>query len=115
MSAYGQFVSMTPCLAYRQFHEETNTAAATLVVLAEFGMLDLSPEKRGQELTLHGLLQRGRFDAARGDGLRHALHAFADAGLQYAVMHDPARTAALQGHFRRWLPEFEFRLFADLQ
>src|SRR5579864_4908622 len=93
-----EFPSMTPCFAYRQFHEQTNTAAAVLVVLAEFGMAEFSARKRGQELTLHGLLQRGTFDAARGILLRNALRSFSDAGLQYAVMHDPARTAALQNH-----------------
>lgn len=106
---------MFPCLAYRQMHERTNIAATTMVVLAEFGLGQLDAEKRGQELTLHGLMQRGTFDEARGQVLQKALRLFADHGLNYCVLHDPARTTALQEAMRRWAPEFELRLFQDLQ
>jgi arsenate reductase-like glutaredoxin family protein len=106
---------MSPCLAYRQMHEYTNTAATAMVVLAEFGLGTLEEEKRGQELTLHGLLQQGPFDESRGLVLEKALRMFADHGLTYSVFHDVARTAALQDRLRRWVPEFELRLLQDLR
>ena len=106
---------MIPCLAYRQFHEQTNTAAAAVVLLAEFGLIAPPEAKSGQELTLHGLVQRGVYDGGRGLVLHHMLGYFSDFGLQYTVLHDAARTAALQNHVRRWLPDFEFRVFQDLR
>src|SRR5579862_5134470 len=101
---------MLPCLAYRQMHEQTNVAAAAMVVLAEFGLGQLDVEKRGQELTLNGLIQRGRFDESRGQVLGEALRLLSNRGLRWSVLHDAARTAAVAGMMRQWVPDFEMRL-----
>ena len=57
---------MLPRFAYRQFHDQTNIAATISVLLAEFGLLPLDITKPRQELTLHGLLQRGIYREDRG-------------------------------------------------
>jgi hypothetical protein len=100
--------------AYRQFHDQTNVAATMSVLLAEFGVMPLDASKPRQELTLHGLLQRGVYSEDRGLVLRNALRHVSAAGLKWLVLHDPARTAAVANRVRREVPDFEFQFFRDL-
>lgn len=101
-------------VAYRHIHEESNVAAVLTVVLAEFGLAEFDPERRGQELVLHGLLQRGRFLEGRGHLLASALRYLFDRGLAYQILHDAARTAALRERLIAERTEFEFQLLADI-
>jgi hypothetical protein len=91
----GPSLTVMPRFAYRQIHEQTSAAAATLVVLAEFGVRTLDPALRGQELTLHGLWQRGVFQAHRGTLLLHALKHLTGAGLRCEIRHDVQRAQAM--------------------
>jgi len=102
-------------LAYRQFHDQTNVAVATSVVLAEFGLTTLDSSRPRQELTLHGLIQRGNYAEDRGMLLRNALRYLATAGLNYAILHDAGRTAALQHRVRSVSPDYAFQFFGDLK
>ena len=103
-----------PRFAYRQFHDQSNTAAAALAILAEFGLVPLNSDKRGQELQLHGLLQRGPYEESRGWLLLNALRHLGDAGLSSTILHDPKRTAALQVRLTSADPEFKFQFDEDL-
>ena len=103
-----------PRVAYRQFHDQSNTAAVASVVLAEFGLAHLDISKRGQELQLHGLLQRGAYEEGRGWLLRNALRHVFDAGLPATLLHDTARTAAVQGRLTAADSEFMLRFLEDL-
>src|SRR6185369_2736451 len=105
---------MAPRIAYRQFHDQTNTAVATAVLLAEFGLADFDISRPQQELTLHGLIQRGLYEEGRGMLLRNALRHLSVAGLKWTLIHDAARTAAIQSRVRTVLPDFEFRFVNDL-
>jgi hypothetical protein len=106
---------MLPRVAYRQFHDQTNVAVATSVLLAEFGLMELDIARPRQELTLNGLLQRGLYAEDRGTLLRNALRHLSVAGLNWIVMHDALRTAAIETRVRCHAPDFEFRYFQDLQ
>ncbi|MDQ2949376.1 MAG: hypothetical protein M3Y27_26130 [Acidobacteriota bacterium] len=103
-----------PRIAYRQFHDQSNTAAVARVVLAEFGIAHLDISKRGQELQLHGLIQRGAYEEGRGWLLRNALQQLSDAGLPATILHDTARTAALQGQLSAADSELRLRFHEDL-
>jgi hypothetical protein len=105
---------MLPRFTYRHVHDQTNVAVTTTVLLAEFGLVQLDTSKPRQELTLHGLLQRGLYREERGLLLRNALRHLSVAGLKYSVLHDAARTAAIENRIRRETPEFEFQFFRDL-
>jgi hypothetical protein len=105
---------MLPRFAYRQFHDQTNIAVTTAVLLAEFGLLQLDTTKARQELTLHGLLQRGLYREDRGLLLRNALRHLSVAGLKWTVLHDALRTAAIENRVKREVPDFEFQFFRDL-
>ena len=83
-------------LAYRQMHDETNVAAATLVALSEFERTPVPTNTRGQELEIHGLIQRGRFLEDRGLLLARALRYMAARGVRCELRHDPGRTARLR-------------------
>jgi hypothetical protein len=102
-------------IAYRQFHDQTNVAVATLVVLAEFGLIEFDTSRPRQELTLHGLLQRGLYEEDRGKVLRNALRYLSVAGLNCNVLHDVARTGAVETRIKRAAPDFSFRFFRDLK
>ena len=106
---------MAPRIAYRQFHDQTNIAVATAVLLAEFGLADFDISRPQQELTLHGLIQRGLYEEGRGMLLRNALRYLAVAGLKWTLIHDAARTAAIQSRVRTAMPDFEFRFVSDLK
>jgi len=106
---------MLPRLAYRQFHDQTNVAAAVSVVMAEFGVFPLDTSKPRQELTLHGLFQRGLYAEDRGLLLRNALRHLAVAGLHWTLVHDAPRTAALENRVKSVRPDFRFQLFQDLK
>ena len=101
-------------IAYRQFHEQTNIATVTTVLLAEFGLQGLDASQPRQDLSLHGLIQRGSYQEDRGYLLGKALRYLADAGLQWSLVHDTGRTAALRNHIRRSVPDFEFRFCHDI-
>src|SRR5690242_18971157 len=88
-------------LAYRQFHDQTNVAAVTSVLMAEFGLGELDTSRPRQELTLHGLLQRGVYQEGSGMLLRRALRHIGVSGLKWTLVHDRARTAALETVVRR--------------
>ena len=105
---------MLPRLAYRQFHDQTNTAAVAMVLLAEFGLAEIDLAQRRQELTLHGMIQSGVYQEDRGLLLRNALRRLSDAGLKWTPFEDSARTGEVQSHLRRWVPDFEFRFAGDL-
>jgi hypothetical protein len=105
---------MLPRLAYREFHEQTNTAATVLVLMAEFGLEQPNLDQPRQELLLHGLIQRGAYQEGRGLLLGNALGRLSDAGLLWTVLHDPARTAALENRVRSWVPDYHFELLQDL-
>ena len=77
---------MAPRIAYRQFHDQTNVAVTTAVLLAEFGLADLDITRPRQELTLHGLIQRGLYEEDRGMLLRNALRYLSTAGLKWTVL-----------------------------
>lgn len=106
---------MLPRVSYRQFHDQTNVAVATAVVLAEFGLIGLDPSRPRQELTLHGIIQRGLYAEDRGMLLRNALRQLSVAGLNWILMHDTARTAAIQNRVRGAYPDYDFRFFVDLK
>lgn len=57
---------MKPRIAYRQFHDQTNTATVAMVMMAEFGLAEVAVEERRQELTLHGVIQQGVYAEDRG-------------------------------------------------
>jgi hypothetical protein len=101
-------------MAYRQFHDQTNIAATTTVLLAEFGIAGLDMAKPRQELTLNGLLQRGTYAEDRGLLLRNALRHVAAAGLHWSLLHDAARTSSIEARVRTYLPDFRLRFVADL-
>lgn len=101
-------------LAYRQFHDQTSVATAVTVILAEFGLRSLDTTIRGQELVLHGLVQRGKYEADSGLGLRNALKHIVDAGLRVELRHDTSRTAALERMLAIANPGFRLRLPSDL-
>ena len=84
------------------------------VLLAEFGLMQLDAAKPRQELTLHGLLQRGVYSEDRGLVMRNALRHLSTAGLKWVVVHDAARTAAIANRVRRAVPDFDFQFFRDL-
>ena len=105
---------MGPVFACRHFHEESNTAAVVTVALAELGLTEFDPDFRGQELVLHGLLQRGRFLEGRGLLLANALRYLSDCGVACQILHDASRTAALRDHLTTGHPGFDFRLLTDL-
>src|SRR5438270_12157477 len=107
--------SMLTRVAYRQFHDQTNVAVATSVVLAEFGLVGIDLSKPRQELTLHGLIQRGIYAEDRGLVLRNALRYLAVAGLQWTVLHDAARTAAIETRIKNAEPDYTFQFFRDLK
>jgi hypothetical protein len=100
--------------AYRHFHEESNLAAVAVVALAEFGVAEFDPEARGQELMLHGTLQRGRFLEGRGLPIANAMRHFSKHGVIWQILHDQNRTAALQQRLIRERPDFDFQLLNDL-
>lgn len=100
--------------SYRQFHHETNTAAAALVVMAEFGVTTFDAAERGLELELHGLLQRGRYEESRGLLLRNAVNHLFNAGLRSTILNDAERTEALQQRLAQADPEFKFQFHGDL-
>jgi hypothetical protein len=102
-------------MSYRQFHDQTNVAVAAWVVMAEFGMATLDTSKPRQELTLHGLIQRGIYAEDRGMVLHNALRHLGAAGLNWTLMHDAARTAALQERVRSATPDYTFQFFGDLK
>jgi hypothetical protein len=106
---------MLPRLPYRQFHDQTNVAVAVSVVLAEFGLIPLDTSKPRQELTLHGLFQRGPYAEDRGMLLRYALRHLAVCGLKWTLSHDASRTAALENRVKAVTPDFRFQLFKDLK
>jgi len=85
-----------------------------MVVLAEFGLAAFDLERRGQELMLHGALQRGRFLEDRGLTLANALRHLTDQGVATQVLHDASRTAALRQQLAGQRPEFDFQLLNDL-
>ena len=101
-------------LAYRHCHEETNTAAVVTVALAELGLIEFDPELRRQELTLHGLLQRGHFQQGRGLLIANALQHLRDHGMRPQILHEAPRTAALRGRLISEEPGFDFQLLTDL-
>jgi hypothetical protein len=108
---------MTPArnlIAYRHTHEQTNVAVVVLTALAELGIQPFDPEKRGQELVLHGLIQRGVYVEGRGLLLLNALRYLFDRGVHWQVLLDAKRTAALQERVRQTNPAFEFQLVTDL-
>lgn len=105
---------MKPRIAYRQFHDQTNTATVAMVMMAEFGLAEVAVEERRQELTLHGVIQQGVYAEDRGLLLRQALRYVSDAGLNWTSFEDSARTTAVETHLQRWVPEFQFRFAADL-
>src|SRR5579872_6436403 len=106
---------MLPRMSYRQFHDQTNIAVATAVVLAEFGLFGLDASRPRQELTLHGIIQRGLYAEDRGMLLRNALRQLSVAGLNWILMHDAARTAAIQNRVRGASPDYAFQFFRDLK
>jgi hypothetical protein len=106
--------SMFPRVAYRQFHDQTNIAAATTVLLAEFGLAELDTSRPRQELTLNGLLQRGVFEEDRGLLLRNALKHLAVAGLHWTLLHDAVRTSLIEARVRSYVPDFRLRFVSDL-
>ncbi|MCL5735073.1 MAG: hypothetical protein M1274_05700 [Actinobacteria bacterium] len=99
---------------YRHLHDQSNVAAAVLVALAEFGIESIDPSKRGQELTLHGLIQRGPYVEGRALLLAHALKYLFDRGVSWQIFHDSQRTTALRQRLEEAVPGFEFRLHEDL-
>ena len=101
-------------LAYRQFHDQTSVATAVTVVLAEFGLRSFDAAVRGQELVLHGLVQRGKYEADSGVSLRYALKHLVDAGLRVELRHDTSRTGALERMLAAMDPGFRLRLPSDL-
>lgn len=82
-------------LSYRQFHDQSNTAATLLLALAELGMERIDPARPGQELTIHGLIQRGPFLEGRGLLLAQALRYLSSRRVPYQVFHNAQRTLAL--------------------
>ncbi len=67
-----------------------------MTALAEFGLANFDVEARGQELGLHGTLQRGRFLEGRGLLIANAMRHFSNHGVIWQILHDQNRTAALQ-------------------
>jgi hypothetical protein len=106
---------MLPRMSYRQFHDQTNIAVATSVILAEFGLIEMDSSRPRQELTLHGLIQRGLYAEDRGMLFRNALRYLAVAGLNWVLVHDAARTAALENRVRSATPDYMFQFFGDLK
>ncbi len=101
-------------LAYRQFHEQSAVATATLVTLAEFGLLAFDPVKRGQELVIHGLIQQGLYRGDRGDCLRRAWLHMVRLGLSVAARQDTPRGVAIQDRMRLFEAQAEYHLARDL-
>jgi len=105
---------MAQRFAYRQFHDHTNVAVNTAVLLAEFGLASLDIAQPRQELTLHGLLQRGLYREDRGMLLKNALRHLSVAGLKWAVFHDVPRAREVENRVKQIDPEYEFQFFRDL-
>jgi len=101
-------------LAYRQFHQESALATATLVAMAEFGLLEFDADKRGQELVIHGLIQQGAYRGERGVCLRQAWLHMERMGLTVSARQDAQRTAALRERSRRFEPQAEYHVVRDL-
>jgi len=101
-------------LAYRQFHEQSAVATATLVTLAEFGVLAFDAEKRGQELVIHGLIQQGLYRGDRGDCLRGAWLHMVRLGLAVSARQDSARALAIQDRLRLFEAQAEYHVVGDL-
>ncbi len=85
-----------------------------MIALAEFGLANFDAEARGQELMLHGALQRGRFLEGRGLVIANAMRHFSNRGVTWQILHDQNRTAALQQRLIRERPESDFQLLNDL-
>jgi len=105
---------MLPRIAYRQFHDQSNTAVVAMAVMHEFSLASLAAEERGSELTFHGVIQRGPYQEGRGMLLRNALKHLSDGGLKWTMLYNPSRGLALQEYLRRWVPDFTFRFVEDL-
>jgi hypothetical protein len=101
-------------LAYRQFHDQSAVAAVTTVILAEFGLLEFDPAKRGQELVTHGLIQQGVYRGERGEMLNRAALHMVRLGLAVARRHNAKRTPAILERIRIFQPEGEYHLARDL-
>jgi len=101
-------------LAYRQFHDQSAVAVATLVAMAEFGLLEFDPAKRGQELVIHGLIQEGVYRGERGACLSRAWLHMLRSGLSVAARQDGKRAIAIQERLRVFEPEAEYHLVRDL-
>ncbi len=101
-------------LACRQFHEQSAVATATLVTLAEFSLLKFDPEKRGEELTIHGLIQQGLYRGDRGDCLRAAWLHMVRLGLAVSARQDTSRGVAIQDRLRVFEAQAEYHLVRDL-
>jgi hypothetical protein len=100
--------------SYRQLHDQCNTAATLLVALAELGMERIDPGRRGQELTIHGLIQRGPFLEGRGFLLAQALRYLSSRRIPYQVFHNAQRTAALHARLQPEPGAEPLPLVADL-
>ena len=105
---------MLPRIAYQHFHQQTNAATLARALLAEFGLDEFDTGRRGEELVLHGLLQRGPYEEHRGLLLRATLRHLFDAGLSSEILHDGRRTAQLQQRITAVSPDFNHRLVDDL-
>ncbi len=101
-------------LAYRQFHEQSAVATATLVTMAEFGLPAFDPDKRGQELVIHGLIQQGLYRGDRGDCLRGAWLHMVRLGLSVSARQGAPRALAIQDRLRLFEPHAEYQLVRDL-
>jgi hypothetical protein len=109
---------MTPAgrrlVAYRQTHDQTNAAVVLIASLAEFGLATFDADKRGQELVVHGLIQRGAYVEDRGTLIANALRYAFDREVPWQTIHDVKRTAQVQEHLRKAEPGYELRFPADL-
>jgi len=101
-------------LAYRQFHHDSAVATATLVAMAEFGLLEFDADKRGQELVIHGLIQQGVYRGERGACLRQAWLYMERMGLTVSARQDARRAAAIRERLRRFEPQAEYHVVRDL-
>jgi hypothetical protein len=79
--------------------------------MAEFGLLAFDPEKRGQELVIHGLIQQGMY---RGDCLRGAWLHMVRLGLSVSARQDTPRALAIQERLRLFEAQAEYQLARDL-
>jgi hypothetical protein len=83
-------------------------------VLAEFGLFEAPSAARGEELELHAVLQRGRFEEGRGILLAAALKHLRQQGLRCEVLHDGARAQTLAAKVTSENSAFRFGLLSDL-